>query len=124
MNALDFDSKIFSRTLKLLGPPAPSCPKCQDALGTVEVERYPDSIRWDRERGVYEFSKRFPAAVFVCPHCKQKIGEQFGNGKRWGFDPEQANVIGQVSLENEKESLVKFGASLPAKRQERQDVTL
>jgi hypothetical protein len=124
MNAVDFDSNIFSRTLKLLGPPAPSCPKCQDALGTVEVERYPESIRWNRASGAYEFSKRCPTAVFICPHCKQKIGEQFGNGKRWGFDPEQANVIGQVSLENERLSMAKFGASLPAKWQERQDVTL
>jgi hypothetical protein len=124
MNVLDLDSEVFSRTLKLLGPPAPSCPKCQEALETVEVERYPDSIRWNKETGAYEFSKRFPAAVFFCPHCKQKIGEQFGDGKKWGFDPTRANVIGQVNLENEKQLLSKFGSRLSANRQERQEVSL
>jgi len=124
LNSVDFDSKIFSRTLKLLGPPAPFCPECQEELNTVEVERYPDSIRWNRESGVYEFSRRFPSAVFICPQCKKKIGEQFGDGRRSGFDPRQAKVIGQVKLDIEKEMLAKFEARLPSNRQERQEINL
>lgn len=112
---LDFDSELFSRTLKLLGPPAPSCPKCQKTLDSVEVERYPDSIRWDRDIGAYEFSRRFPAAVYICPYCKEKIGGRFGNGKKWGFDPTQANVIGRIKLEEEKKMLEKFEANLQKK---------
>ena len=114
---LDFDSELFSKTLKLLGPSAPSCPKCQKSLDTVEVERYAEAIKWDRDSGVYEFSSRIPAAVYICPRCKEKIGGRFGNGKKWGFDPAQANVIGHVKLEEEKEMLKKFEANLPKKHE-------
>jgi hypothetical protein len=110
---LDFDSGIFSRTLKLLGPPAPSCPKCQEALDRIEVERYPDTLEWDREVGTYDFSRVVPAAVYKCPHCKQKIGGRYGTGEKWGFDPAQANVIGQKRLEEEKEMLKKLETNLP-----------
>ncbi len=110
---LDFESGIFSKTLKLLGPPAPSCHKCLKSLDKIEVERYPDLVEWDRERGTYEFSKRVPAAVYICPSCKENIGGRFGNGKKWGFDPAQANVIGHLKLEEEKEMLQKFESKLP-----------
>jgi len=113
---LDFESESFSKTLKFLGPPAPSCPKCQKSLDRVEVERFPESIRWSRATGVYEFSNRIPVAVYVCPYCKEKIGERFENGKKWGFDPTQANVIGHMKLEEEKSMLEKFESNLSKKR--------
>jgi ribosomal protein L37AE/L43A len=86
---------------------APSCPKCQRSLDRIEVERYSDSILWDRDAGAYELSSRVPAAVYVCPYCRENIGGRLRNGRKWGFDPAQANAIGHVKLE-EKEILEKL----------------
>lgn len=55
--------------------------------------------------------------MYICPHCKEKIGGRFGNGKKWGFDPTQANVIGQKQLEEEKEMLEKFENKLSKKHE-------
>jgi len=113
---LDFDSDLFSRTLKYLGPPAPSCPKCQKDLDRIEVERYAETIHWDKDIGAYEFSKRIPAAEYICPYCKEKIGGRFGNDTKWGFDPIRANVIGHTKLEEGKQMLEKFGDNISKKK--------
>jgi len=83
----------FSKVMKLLGPPAPECPKCGKSLDRVDVERYPDSLRWDNEKRAYVFSKLVPVATYICPNCKEVIGKQYANGDKFGFDP--ANVVEQ-----------------------------
>jgi len=114
---LDYGSELFSKTLKYLGPPPPPCPKCQKPLDRIEVERYDETIRWDRDVAKYESSNRIPSSVFICPYCKEKIGGRFANGKIWGFDPKQAKVIGHVELEEEKEMLRKLKDRLSTERE-------
>jgi hypothetical protein len=58
----------------------PQCPSCEKLLSWVEEELYV-SWDWNKQKQEYEVpnTKDSSERRFICPHCREEIGDLFNN---------------------------------------------